>query len=183
MKNLFSLSITLALTMLMFCGCLTYETKEYVFEITGENSGRLTIRYINIMSMKDDDMDVSDADFDELITSYLYGNEIEEEYPLARVVSKRLYEENEVLCAEVIIDFPDLASVKLHQFDENSFYMYALCQSFNSESYLSSNGSFGSEDVPVVVWTAGSKTLKLVTTLGEPDESTMSLLPHYRAWK
>jgi hypothetical protein len=183
MKNLEALFLALAFTALTFSGCLTVEKKEYTFEFTGENSGILTIRYINIMSIMDDGLDVTDADFDELVTSYLYGNEIEEEYPLANVVSKRLYEENEMLCAEVIIEFPDLAAVKLHQFSNDSYFMLALCQCLNSESYLSSNGSFGSPEVPVVIWPAKTKTLELVTMVAEPDETTLSLLPNYREWQ
>jgi hypothetical protein len=171
------------LAAVLLSGCLTVEKKEYTFEFTGENSGNLTIRYINIMSTMDDDMDVSGADFDELITSYLYGSEIEEEYPLVNVVSKRLYEEDEMLCAEVIIEFPDLASVKLHQFDKDSHFMYALCQCLNSETYESSNGIFGSNEVPVVIWPADSKELRLVTAVTVPDETTMSLLPNYREWQ
>jgi hypothetical protein len=183
MKKLVRFFMLVAATSILFSGCLTVEKKEYTFEFTGDNSGILTIRYINILSIMDDDMDVSESDFDELITTYLYGSSIEEEYPLANVVSKRLYEENEMLCAEVVIEFPDLAAAKLHQFNKDSHYMYALCQCLNSESYLSSNGSFGSTEVPVVIWPAGSQKLELVTSVTEPDETTLSLLPYYQAWE
>jgi len=184
MNNLNKLFIALAITTLMISGCLTVEKKEYTFEFTGENSGRLTIRYINIMSIMDDGgLDVSDADFDELVNSYLYGSEIEDEYPLAIITGKRLYEQDEMLCAEVIIEFPDLASVKLHQFDKDSPLMYALCQCLTSESYVNSNGRFGSMEVPVVIWPAQTKTLELTTSITEPDETTLSLLPNYLAWE
>lgn len=183
MKNLISLFVLVTLTAILFSGCLTVEKKEYTFEFTGENSGILTIRYINIMSIMDDGADVSEADFDELITSYLYGSEIEDEYPLANVISKRLYEEEDLLCAEVMIEFPDLNSVKLHQFDKNSGYYYALCQCLNSENFFSSNGNFAGADVPIVMWPAKTKKLELVTLINEPDESTMSLVDNYRLWK
>lgn len=183
MNNLNKLFIALAITTFMISGCLTVEKKEYTFEFTGENSGRLTIRYINIMSIMDDGLDVSDTDFDELINSYLYGSEIEDEYPLAIISGKRLYEQEEMLCAEVIIDFPDLASVKLHQFDKDSPFMYALCQCLSSESYENSNGRFASNDVPVVIWPAQAKTLELTTLITEPDETMLSLLPNYLAWE
>jgi hypothetical protein len=183
MNNLTKLFVALTITALMFSGCLTVEKKEYSFEFTGENSGRLTIRYINIMSIMDDGIDVSETDFDELIASYLYGSEIEDEYPLASVSDKRLYEENDMLCAEVIIDFPDLAAVKLFQFDEDSPFMYALCQCLNSESYEDSNGRFASNEVPIVTWPASTSTLELTTSVTEPDESTLSLLPLYREWQ
>lgn len=183
MKKQISFLATVLFVAVMLSGCLTVEKKEYTFEFTGENSGILTIRYINIMSIMDDGLDVSDADFDELISSYLYGNEIEEEFPLANVKSKRLYEENDMLCAEVIIEFPDLAAVKLHQFSKDSYYMFALCQCLNSETYIGSNGSFGSVEVPVVIWPAGTKKLELQTLISENDESTVSLLENYREWQ
>jgi hypothetical protein len=183
MNNLNKLFIALAITTLIISGCLTVEKKEYTFEFTGENSGRLTIRYINIMSIMDDGLDVSETDFDELISSYLHGNEIEEEYPLAIISGKRLYEENNMLCAEVIIDFPDLAAVKLYQFDEDSPFIYALCQCLSSESYKESNGHFASNEVPIVIWPAETRTLVLTTSVTEPDETTMSLLPQYREWQ
>lgn len=183
MKKIFSMLTALFVISILLSGCLTVEKKEYVFEFTGENSGTLTIRYINIMSVMDEEADVSETDFDELVNSYLYGSELEDEYPMAVVTSKRLYEENEMLCAEVIIEFADLAAAKLHQFDKDSYYMYALCQCLNSESFLSSNGSFGSEEVPVVIWPPSLDKLELTTIINEPDETTISLLPNYQAWE
>jgi len=183
MKNHIRLLVLVSFTALLFSGCLTVEKKEYTFEFTGENSGILTIRYINILSVMDDNTDVSEADFEELINSYLYGSAIEDEYPLANVISKRLYEENNQLCAEVVIQFHDLNSVKLHQFDSNSGYLYALCQCLYSEGFLSSNGSFAGTDVPIVMWPAGTQKLELATYIAEPDETTVSLINHYRKWK
>ncbi len=179
MKNLIYSVIAIFSVMFFLSGCLTVEKKEYTFELTGDNSGRLTIRYINIMSSMDDGNDVSESDFEELINSYVEGNELEDEYPLATVVSKRLYEQNEQLCAEVMIDFPDLASVKLHQFDPASGYLYALCQGLHTESFVSTNGVFASEDVPVIMWPSKTKKLELVTLVTEPGETTLSLLPYF----
>ncbi|MBE0663940.1 MAG: hypothetical protein IH597_15895 [Bacteroidales bacterium] len=183
MKKIFSMLTALFVISVLLGGCLTVEKKEYVFEFTGENSGILTIRYINIMSVMDEEADVSETDFDELVNSYLYGSELEDEYPMAVVTGKRLYEENEMLCAEVIIEFADLAAAKLHQFDKDSYYMYALCQCLNSESFFSSNGSFGSEEVPVIIWPSKFNKLELTTLVTEPDETTISLLPNYQAWE
>lgn len=183
MKNILAFISSLTLMAVLFSSCLTVEKKEYTFEFTGENSGILTIRFINIISTMDDGADVSESDFDELINTYLNGNELEDEYSLANITSKRLYEENDVLCAEVIIEFPDLASVKLHQFDKNAGYYYALCQCLNSESYVESNGTFASPEVPIVMWPAKTKKLQLVTQIAEPDESSVSLLPNYLDWK
>lgn len=183
MKNTLAFISSLVLIALLFSACLTVEKKEYTFEFTGENSGILTIKYINIISTLDDGNDVSDDDFDELINTYLYGNELEDDTPNANISSKRLYEENNQLCAEVIIEFFDLASVKLHQFEKNGGYYYALCQCLNAESYLYSNGTFANPEVPIVMWPAKTNKLQLVTQISEPDEASISLLPHYLEWK
>ncbi len=182
MKKLFYL-LTVFVLIALFTSCLTVEKKKYTFEITGNNSGTLTINYINIMSALDDGNDVSEDDFDELIASYLNGDEIEKLYPTAKMLNKRLYEENGVLCGEVKMSFPDLKSVKLHQFDKKSFYIYVLPACLNNEYYVSSNGQFANTDVPVVVWDRKTKILELETSVSSTDDNGISLLSNYKSWK
>ena len=93
------------LSAFIFSGCLTVEKKEYVFKLTGKTSGTLTIKYINIISNNEDDKDVSEQDFQELINDYFNGSSIDEYYPSAKNIEKRLYEENGVLCMEVTMNF------------------------------------------------------------------------------
>jgi hypothetical protein len=182
MKNITS-PVLLILLAFLFTGCLTVEKKEYTFQLKDNNSGTLTIKFINIMSMKDDALDVSQGDFEELITNYIEGNEIEVDYEKALVRSKRLFEENGTLCGEVIIDFDNLASVGLYQYDSKSPLMFNVGSFLDSETYLNSNGEFGGEVMPVVFWPKSLKTLTLSTYITDPDETTVGLLTEYHEWK
>ena len=182
MKNITSPTLLILLA-LLFTGCLTVEKKEYTFQLKDNNSGTLTIKFINIMSMKDDALDVSQGDFEELITNYIEGNEIEVDYEKALVRSKRLFEENGTLCGEVIIDFDNLASVGLYQYDSKSPLMFNVGSFLDSETYLNSNGEFGGEVMPVVFWPKSLKTLTLSTYITDPDETTVGLLTEYHEWK
>ncbi|MFU8843995.1 MAG: hypothetical protein ACNA7V_09340 [Bacteroidales bacterium] len=164
----------------LFTSCLTIEKKVYTFEMKDNNSGTLTIKYVNIMSIKDDNTDVSEADFEELISEYIDGNKLESDYPGAVVKSKRLFEENGELCGEVIIEFTELASVGLYQYDSKSPYMFNIGSFFDSESYLSSNGEFGGDVMPVIFWPRNLKTLTLTTLTTTPDESTVGLVSLFR---
>lgn len=163
--------------------CLSVEKKEYSFEMTGDNSGKMTIRYINILSVMDDGNDVSAADFQELLDKYINGDQIVQDFPGATNIQKRLYEENEQLCGEVTLDFPDLSAARLYQFDKKSPVMMCISAAFDSETYVSSNGSYGNDFMPVVFWPSDSKNLEVVTTVTATDETTMSLLGAYKLWK
>ncbi len=171
------------LLLFMIGGCLTVEQKEYEFELLGNNSGKLTIRYINIMS--DSDLSEADhaADFKELIDSYLNGTKIEEEFVHATLISKRLYEKEGMLCGEVVLMFHDLAGAKLYQYEDNTPLMFALTTKAVTEEYIDSNGKFGGEYMPVVFWNSNSKVLRLRTALTKPEDSAFSLIGHYREWK
>ncbi len=171
---LFSFTILFGLT-----SCLTVEKKIYTFELKDSNSGTLTIKFINILSMMDDSTDISSSDFDELKSKYIDGNQIAQDYENAVVRSKRLFEEDGTLCGEVIIDFNDLKSVGLFQYDSKSPYMFNVSSFLESETYLNSNGEFGGDVMPVVFWSKSLKTLNLTTYVTTPDETTVSLLAQY----
>lgn len=162
--------------------CLTVERKQYTFEFTGKNSGKLTIKYINIMSDEDSAGYTRVQDFDELLSSYINGSKIEESYPEAQNISKRLYEENGVLCGEVIMNFPNLQAARLYQFDKKSPFMF-YASSVDGESYIESNGSYGGDVMPVVLWPSKLKKLIVSTSVSKPSESSASLLDEYRKWK
>ncbi|MCK4408251.1 MAG: hypothetical protein KAV44_11290 [Bacteroidales bacterium] len=183
MKNVKFLLIALSFFALFAIGCLTFEKKEYTFKFTGDNSGVLTIKYINLISIKDDTVDISAKDFDELISTYITGDQIEKDYPNAANIDKRLFEENGVLCAELKIEFLDLADVRLFQLSKKEPFMYSLCGFIDSENYESSNGEYGGENMPVVFWSHKLKELKLTTLGTPPDESSVSLLEEYKKWK
>lgn len=173
---------------LFFTGCLTCEYKEYKFEFTGKNSGTLTIKYKNIISQKDDKeltaREEVESDYRELIDKYILGTSIEEEYPEAKVLSKKLYEENNQLCAEVVLSFEDISNVNIYKIDKKSPFMLNLgSQSYMGlqiENYFDSNGDLGPAYFPVVMWSSKSKILELTTTITTPDEESISLL---NTWK
>ena len=99
------------------------------------------------------------------------------------VRSKRLFEEDGVLCGEVIIDFDKLSAVGLYQYDNKSPYMFNVGTFLDSETYLKSNGEFGGDIMPVVFWPKSLKTFSLTTFINEPDETTISLLGEYNNWE
>jgi hypothetical protein len=179
---------TLRLIFLLFfiislSSCLTVEKKEYTFVFTGENSGLLTIKYINIMSALEDGKDVSRQDFNDLIETYYYGYQMEEDYPEARVIDKQLFVENEQLCALVTIEFRSLSAARLYQRTEDGPVMFCVKSAYDMEEYSSSNGQYGGSIMPVVFWPDDESQLELSTTIMAPDETTRSLVSLYRQWK
>jgi len=173
------ISFFLTGVILFASGCLTVEKKEYSFRINKDNSGTLTIKFVNIMSSMDEEQDVSETDYTELIDNYMNGSEMEDTYPNAVLESKRLFEENNQLCGEVVFSFSDYREAKLFMYSKNAPLMYSLCGFLDSEAYFTSNGEFGGEDMPVVFWDNDLSELKLVTKITEPDETTVSLLTQY----
>ena len=174
----------LAATVLFLSGCLTCEKKVYTFEVKSDNSGRLTVKYVNIMSIKDDSLDVSSEDFQSLISDYMDGEELQNAFPDATVLSRRLYKEDGVLCGEVIYEFSDLNGAKLFRYKGEGPFMFCLgCYSLDSEYYSESNGEYGGEVMPIVFWEEGSKKLTLTTDVTYPDETTVSLLDNWLEWE
>lgn len=173
----------LAFIALIFSSCLTVETKEYTFIFTGENSGNLTIKYVNILSVMDEEKDVTAEDFAEILERYINGNQIAEDFPGATNIKTRLYEANGQLCGEATMDFPSLSAARLYQYDKNSPLMMSISAAFDSETYISSNGSYGNDYMPVVFWPAGSKSLTVTTSVSAPDETSLSLVDEFRKWK
>jgi hypothetical protein len=188
MKRSIRFSIIFTLLAILLSSCLTVEKKIYKFEFTGKNSGKLTITYINLMSMPDygeeEDTDSSPADFQDLIDTYMNGTRIEGDYPMATNIKKRLYEENGMLCGEVTMDFTNLEAARLYQFDKKSPLCFSVSNTIDGEAYESSNGTLGSSDfMNVVFWKPGTKKLEVTTTVTGPDEANVSLLREYKAWK
>lgn len=159
--------------------CLTVEKKEYKIELEGDHSGILTIKYINIMSVMEDGRDVSDKDYEELTVEYLSGSRPEDKYSPAKVLDKRLFEENGMLCGEVVIEFDDLKQIGIYRHSDGCPYMMCVNPCLENETYASSNGTWGGPDLPVVFWESGFDILTLSTRITVPDETTKSLLNEY----
>ncbi len=177
--------VAIAILAFFVSSCLTVEKKKYVFEMTGKNTGKLTITYINIFSQMDDTLDVSEEDFDELINDYINGSTLEDSYPLASNIQKRLYEENGKLNGEVTMDFASFDAARLYQFDKKSPIAFSVSQSIDGESFESSNGTLGNKDyMNVVFWSPKAKSLEITTTVNEyNEEDCVSLVKQYRRWK
>lgn len=158
-------------------GCLTCERKEYTIKLTGENSCKLTIKYVNIFSSLIDSTGEITADYEELTKMWLNGEKLERDFPGARKFRKRLFKENGTLCGEVTMVFYDLSKVHLYRFMGKGPYMFSMSAvNDDGENYSQSNGEFGGEKMPVIFWSEGKKTLKFTTTIAEPDSSCVSML-------
>lgn len=181
MRRLSFFIILIASLLFFFPSCLTVEKKEYHFEFTGQDTGILTINYINIMSVTDDKTDV-EKDFEELLNTYIEGDLIENEYRFAKLISKRLYEDKGILCGEVKFEFAEISAVRLFQYEEKSPLMMKLIGTSCKEEYVNSNGNYGGEIMPVVFWPNNTPNLKLTTTITRPDNTCISLLEKYRDW-
>ena len=181
-KNAFKL-LALAFFAFLLSSCLTVEKKEYKWEITGPNSGILTITYINILSDMDDSLDVSQEDFEEVLNSYLYGTYIDDHFPMAANIEKRLFAKNNQLWGEVVMEFDDLSAVHLYQHDKKGPFMFCVNTAADTETYEGSSGEFGGDHMPVVFWGAKEKELSLTTIVQEVDETTLSLVGEYYKWK
>jgi hypothetical protein len=168
--------------MFALSSCLHVEKKQYTFELTGENSGKLTVKYINLFSNKESDtLDISEKDYESLVNEYLEGGKLEEDYPGARNFKKRIFEENGVLCGEVTMEFENLDVVKLFKYDKASPMMYYY-KGANDEKYLETNGKT-TNSMPVVFWDKTMKKLTLTTKLDEVSASSVSLVEQYRKKK
>lgn len=181
-KNVFLLA-AFAFVALLLSSCLTVEKKSYQWEFTGDNSGTLTITYMNIMSDMDDSLDVRAEDFQELLDSYVNGTYIEEQFPMAKLVSKELFVKNDQLWGEVVIEFDDLKAVHLYRHDNDGPFMFCVNTAPDTESYLESNGEYGGDHMPVVFWSKKTDVLELKTLIQEVDESMLSLVDEYYNWK
>ena len=182
MKKMFFTVFVLFFSMILINGCLTVEKKEYKIKLTGPNSGKGIIKYINILSQKDNEKDVSMKDFAELITDYIEGDKIQNDFPGISNVQKKIFEENGMLCAEFSFDFDSLNHVKLFKYDKDSPYMLMVKESFSNEEYVESNGEYNINNMPVVFWNKNTKEFNWKTRVATDSNNVISLLDQYRAW-
>ena len=158
-------------------GCLTCEKKEYVFQLTGENSGRLTIKYVNIFSSMIDSTGELTADYDEMMTMWLNGKKLESDFPGATKFRKRLFRENGSLCGEVSMEFDNLSKVHLYRYKGKGPFMISMSSlADDNEQFSQTNGDYGGEKMPIVFWPGDARTLKFTTKIAEPDSTCVSML-------
>ncbi len=175
-----TLFLFVAIVTVLFSGCLTVQFKTYKFHFTGKKTGTLTITFQNIFAQIADDEDpdsVCQADYAELLDSYLYGSEIESDYPDAKLVSKKLYKKNGLLYGEVVFEFTDPAQVHLFKYDKKSPWMFEVP---SGEDYYSTNGFYPEGDyMNVVFWDKKVKEdFELVTSTSDPSGQDKSLVSY-----
>lgn len=172
----FILIITLGLV-----SCLTCEKKEYVFQITGNNTGKLTIKYINIFSSLIDSTEEIQSDYEEMIGMWLKGEKLERDFPTAIKVKKRLFEEDGLLCGEIVMEFDDLSKAGIYRYMNRGPYMFNMSSvNDDGENFHQTNGEFGGDKMPVIFWPDDFKTLRVTTKISVPDSSCVSML---KLWK
>jgi hypothetical protein len=158
-------------------GCLTCERKEYIFQLTGENSGKLTIKYVNIFSSLIDSTGEISADYDEMVNLWLNGEKLERDFPQATKFRKRLFEENGTLCGEVTMEFDDLSKVNIHRYLNQGPFMFSMSAvNDDNETFAQSNGEFGGDKMPVIFWPDDTRTLRFSTKIATPDTTCVSML-------
>lgn len=182
MKRILLLIIAGVLS-LNLAGCLTVETKEYSFKIKKGSSGTGKIKYINIMR-SDDSSATIESDYNDLITTYLNGSKPEDELLGVKNVKKRLFEEDNHLCGEITFEFDDITSLKFYKYSDKAWCYHISSNSLGlfggNESYFSSNGTFGGENMPVIFWNADEKEFSFKTTVSQNDKKNMSLIEIWR---
>ncbi|MBT6836216.1 MAG: hypothetical protein HOA61_09240 [Bacteroidetes bacterium] len=176
-----STAIVSIFILFLLSGCLTCEKKEYLFELKSDGSGKLTITYFNIMSSMEDKVDMTQKDYTELTSDYIEGNKLQEDFPNCKIKKYKLFEKDGLLNGKVTIYFKKLEDVNIYQHQGKGPYMLSLCDF--SENYVSSNGSYGDEAMPVVFWEKGLKELKLTTSIDEPGEDNISLIDEHKSFK
>ena len=179
----YSLLVLLFSAIIVLSGCLTAQYKEYKFDFKDKTSGTLTITYVNVFSQIYDDEDpdsVLNEDFAELAADYLSGNTVESDFPNAKVVSKRLYEDNYQLCGEIVLEFDDISDVNLFKYDKKGPYQFAIP---SDEDYFDTNGDKPADYMPVVFWDKKMTNLEVTTFISEPEDTDKSLLSTWKASK
>ncbi len=153
-------------------GCLTCDEKEYTFTFITPSIGKLTIKYKNIYSVAKDNTFDLDKDYEELINFWLKGQKLEKDFPKAKNIKKRLFEENGTLCGEVTMDFYNIKDVRLFRYADKGPYMFSL-QAFNddNEELVKSNGTMGGDQMPVLFWEPGIKKIKITTKIGASENA------------
>jgi hypothetical protein len=178
----FILFIIIFVFSLSLIGCLTIETKEYSFKLKKGTSGEGTIKYINIMRT-DDSASTIENDYDELVNTYLKGNKPEDEMSGIKNVKKRLFEEDNQLCGEITFEFDDIRSLRFYSYNNEAwcYYIPAVTLFGSNETFFSSNGTYGGENMPVIFWDDKEKSFEFKTTVSESSKNKTKLLDIWKS--
>ncbi len=181
-KYVFLLFVVFSL--IYFNGCLSSEYKIYKLQFNSDFSGKGSITWVNILSQKADNPETYKSDFDEIVNDYLNGSKLQDDFPNIKITSKKLYEEKGKLCGEMQFTFSKPDDLKFFQYDNDSPVMYYI--STMNETYISSNGKYDADKMPVVFFDKKMKEITLKTSLSgelkKDDTSYVSLLKYYKKW-
>ncbi len=187
MRNIKTLKSCFALILiaLFFTGCLSTEYKEYRFNLNEDGTGSGSVTFYNLISIDDEEKDVSFKDFGELVSDYLEGTRFEEDNPGYTVTSKEIYEENGGLNAKVEFTFNDVSSIGFYKSKNCDCSPLFYYMGDFGETYSESNGNYLglNDEFPMIEWDAGSKEFYLKTIVQEELEGSRSLLSLYHSWK
>ncbi len=173
------------LTAVLLTGCLATEYKEYRFNLNDDGTGTGSVIFYNLISVDDDEQDVSFKDFDELLTDYVDGTRFEDDNPGYTLSSKEIYEENGLLVGKVEFTFEDIRSIGFYKAKDCDCSPLLYYMGDFGETYSESNGNFlgAEDDFPMIEWEPSIDEIYLKTIVQEDLESTHSLLPLYKTWK
>ena len=177
------LALTLVTTLSLLSGCLIVETKEYHITMKSGGTGEARIVFNDIQSETDDTIDVSKADFDQLIDLYMHGSQLERDNPGYRNVVKHLYEKNGKLCGDISFSFDSLAVMRLFQYESDGPFMYFVGSPLSSEVMMETNGTYGRDWMPIVFWPSGTKELYIKTRVVSQGSYHRPLLALFKSWE
>lgn len=179
-KNLLFIALFFSI---ILSGCLNYEKREVTLELTGEHSGKGKVKYINIMSQKDDGKDVSLKDFGELINDYLQGDAVPDDLDFLNNIKKDLYIEDGKLVGEMSFEFDSLSHFNIYRYDENSPWMLLLGSDMTSTEVLETNGDYGRINAPIIFWDKKTKKMSWKILNQEDMSEMVSMNDLFKDWK
>jgi hypothetical protein len=132
---------------------------------------------VNIFSSLIDSTGELSADYNEMMDLWLNGEKVERDFPQAIKFKKRLFEEDGVLCGEVIMEFDDISKIHLYRYLGKGPYMFSMSGvNDDGETFAQTNGEFGGDKLPVIFWPEDSRTLRFSTKIATPDSTCVSML-------
>jgi hypothetical protein len=171
----------------LLSGCLTAEFKEIRISLNADGkSGTGSMIFTDIGSEQgDDSSDISNEDFNSLLTEYYHGKTLETAMPNIQNIRKRLFISGGKLMGELTFDFSDIAKIGFFRYKNEGPYIYYTLSDgyFTSGQFTSSNGTFINEKMPLVFWDSTTKDFFLKMSLSSAGAKRISLANQYINWE
>jgi len=173
------------LVLINLTGCLSVEYKEYIFNINSDGSGDGEILFYNIVSIEEDEKDVSIKDFGELVSNYIEGENFEDDNPNYQVTIKELFEKDSILTGRVEFAFTNFRDIGFFKSEDCDCSPLMYYMGDFGEAYSESNGNYLGEEknFPVIIWQLEADEIYIKTIMQEDLAGTHSLLKLYHTWK